>query len=77
MSEWIKHWKSWASARWPNPGEQPVWQNNYWDRQLRSGEHYQTRWQYVRNNPVRHGLVVRPEEWPFQGEPTRLQFCDR
>jgi REP element-mobilizing transposase RayT len=77
MSEWIKHWKSWASARWPNPGEQPVWQSNYWDRQLRSEEHYQTRWRYIRNNPVRHGLVARPEEWPFQGEPTRLQFRDR
>ena len=23
---------------------------------------------YVRQNPVRHGLVNDPEDWPFQGE---------
>jgi hypothetical protein len=25
------------------------------------------KWLYVRNNPVRHGLVEHPDDWPFQG----------
>ena len=24
------------------------------------------KWLYVRNNPVRHGLVKDPDDWPFQ-----------
>ncbi len=26
------------------------------------------KWEYVRDNPVRHGLVASAEEWPYQGE---------
>ena len=32
------------------------------------GEHYGDRWEYVRQNPVRAGLAVNVEDWPFQGE---------
>jgi putative transposase len=45
----------------------PVWQEDYFDRYLRSAESYGQKWQYVRNNPVRAGLVRCPEDWPYQG----------
>ncbi len=45
-----------------------VWQPGFFDHVLRSGESYAEKWEYVRYNPVRAGLVKRPEEWPFQGE---------
>ena len=45
-----------------------VWQPGFFDHVLRSGESYAEKWEYVRYNPVRAGLVKKPEEWLFQGE---------
>lgn len=45
-----------------------IWQKNFWDRQLRSDESYDEKWNYVRQNPVRHGLVTKVEAWTYQGE---------
>jgi len=43
------------------------WQSDCWDTQIRSGEHYHEKWDYVRLNPVRRNLVSTPEDWPWQG----------
>jgi len=48
---------------WPSP----FWQRDCWDTQLRRGESYHEKWEYVRFNPVRAGLCMDPDEWPFQG----------
>jgi REP element-mobilizing transposase RayT len=74
LSRWVQYWKSFVSRKWPWPGQQSIWQKDFWDRQLRSEESYSEKWNYVRNNPVRHGMVARPEEWPFQGEITALDW---
>ena len=34
---------------------------------LRNDENYHKKWVYVCENPVRAGLVPRPEDWPYQG----------
>lgn len=39
-----------------------------WDTQLRRSENYDSKWQYVVDNPVRAGLAREVDEWPFQGE---------
>jgi putative transposase len=44
------------------------------DHVLRSNESYAQKWQYVRENPVRAGLVDRSEDWPYQGE---IVYIDR
>jgi len=36
------------------------------DRLLRTDESAQEKWAYMRLNPVRAGLVKRPEDWPYQ-----------
>ena len=71
---WIQYWKTLVSRIWPRPEEQPIWQDGFWDRQLRSTESYAAKWEYVVRNPVRHGLVVTPEAWPFQGEMNILDW---
>jgi len=38
------------------------------DHVLRNDESYAQKWNYGRDNPVRAGLVVRSEDWPYQGE---------
>ena len=44
-----------------------VFQRDCWDTQLRRGENYRDKWDYVRNNPVRRGLVRCAEAWPYWG----------
>jgi putative transposase len=41
------------------------WQRSCFDRLLRSDESLTSKWIYVRDNPVRHGLVEKPEDWPY------------
>ena len=74
LSRWVTYWKSLVSKGWPWAGEQPIWQQDFWDRQLRSHESYSVKWDYVRNNPVRHGLVGKAEDWPYQGELNPLDW---
>jgi putative transposase len=45
------------------PGRQ-VWQN-YWDTCLRTEADLWTRFNYIHINPVKHGYVQQPEDWPF------------
>ncbi|MBA3607048.1 MAG: transposase [Chthoniobacterales bacterium] len=73
LAKWIQYWKALISRRWPRPAQQPVWQPDFWDTQLRRGHHYDEKWEYVRQNPVRAGLVKRPEDWPYQGEVNELR----
>jgi len=74
LGQWVRYWKTLASRQWPRPEEQPIWQLVFWDTQLRRGQHYDEKWEYVRLNPVRAGLVMSPEAWPFQGELNELRW---
>jgi REP-associated tyrosine transposase len=69
MCDWVRMWKSVSSRQITKVlnVRVPVWQEDYFDRYLRSAESYGQKWQYVRNNPVRAGLVRCPEDWPYQG----------
>lgn len=40
------------------------WQPGSFDRLLRSSESLSDKWAYIEQNPVRAGLVTRPEDWP-------------
>jgi REP element-mobilizing transposase RayT len=74
LKKWVQYWKALVSRQWPDAGEQPIWQQDFWDRQLRHGESYHEKWQYVVENPVRAGLVRASEEWPFQGQMNVLSW---
>jgi len=66
FDNWVRYWKSQFSKRHKN--KEDAWQANHWDTRLRREESYDQKWEYVVSNPVRHGLVERVEDWPFQGE---------
>ena len=74
LRRWIQYWKALASRNWPRADEQPIWQKSFWDTQVRHGESYEQKWEYVNQNPVRKGFVKTPEEWPFQGEMNKLDW---
>ena len=76
LSTWIGSWKS-ISARRLKPTlrwKDHLWQDDYFDRFLRSGESYSEKWTYVANNPVRKGLCRRVEDWPWKGRLYDLTF---
>jgi len=45
-----------------------IWQRGFFDHLLRNEESYGQKWNYVRENPVRAGLIQRFEDWPYAGE---------
>jgi putative transposase len=52
----------------PVDSADPVWQRGFFDHVMRSAESYSQKWDYVRENPVRAGLVRDADEWPYSGE---------
>ena len=55
-------------------GRERVWQPGFFDHVMRSSESYSGKWNYVRLNPVRAGLVDNPDEWKFQRELETIFF---
>ena len=56
----------WISARSLNAARGmsgPVWQHQFWDRFVRHQKEFAARFDYMHLNPVRKGLVSKPEEW--------------
>lgn len=66
LEDWMKYWKSQFSKALKRP--ECRFQEDQFDYRLRSAEAYAEKWDYVRHNPVRAGLVQRPEDWPHQGQ---------
>ena len=44
--------------------EGPVWQDESFDHVLRTNESFAEKVEYIRQNPVRRGLCLKPEEYP-------------
>ncbi|PYK66138.1 MAG: hypothetical protein DME45_13200 [Verrucomicrobia bacterium] len=58
-----------AISRIPrSPLSAGFWRRGFFDHLIRNGGSYSQKWNYVRDNPIRAGLVVSREEWPYQGE---------
>jgi REP-associated tyrosine transposase len=72
----IGFWKEWTSKAIKRLFQltSPVWQEEFFDHVLRSSESYSEKWNYVRNNPVRHGFVTNADDWPWQGEIEELRL---
>jgi putative transposase len=47
-------------------GAEWQWQPGSFDRLLRSNESAEEKWQYIRENPVRAGLVEKWQDWPYR-----------
>ena len=70
LSALMRAWKQWTSKR--AKAEQNLtgimWQEEFFDHVLRSSESYSQKWEYVRETPVRAGLVTSADDWQWQGE---------
>jgi putative transposase len=45
--------------------EKPVWQNRFWEHTIKSERDRQNHADYIHYNPVKHGLVISPGDWPY------------
>jgi len=73
ISDFAKWFKRWFNQEYRVPDCKSDgrlmswrWQEGCFDRLLRSDESLSEKWQYLRQNPVRAGLVENPDEWPYQ-----------
>ena len=76
LSGFMRDWKKWTATRvgGPTGNSAHLWQPEYFDHVVRSANSYTEKWEYVRNNPVRAGLVESPDMWPYWGECETLTF---
>jgi putative transposase len=69
LSHWMKSLKNALSKPLRAIGiASPHWQKGFFDHVLRGDESFSEKWEYVRDNPVRAGLVETWERWPYRGE---------
>jgi putative transposase len=75
LQKWMKSLKNTLSKALRSGGiPSPHWQKTFFDHALRSGESYAQKWDYVRSNPVRAGLVEDCLAWPYAGEIFCLEY---
>ena len=76
LGAFVRDWKKWTSKGIGVAKKltAPIWQPEFFDHVLRSADSYAEKWDYVRQNPVRAGLVATADDWPFAGECERLSF---
>jgi REP element-mobilizing transposase RayT len=68
LGRWIGMLKQTLAKQIATAGTSPIWQRGFFDHVLRNDESYAQKWNYVRENPVRAGLVTNAEDWPYSGE---------
>lgn len=71
LSQWVRMLKRDLSKA--IDGARPHWQAGFFDHLIRNCESYSQKWEYVRENPVRAGLVRTSEAWPYEGELVDLE----
>ena len=77
LSDWMQAWKEWTSKRVLASNARlraPIWQKQFFDHVLRSGESYSEKWNYVYQNPVRAKLVIDADAWEFAGEVVTFRY---
>jgi REP element-mobilizing transposase RayT len=66
LSDILKSWKQFSSRRakkLAGLGCEPFWQPESYDHWIRDDVEYGRISRYIRNNPVKAGFCVRPEDW--------------
>ena len=46
-------------------GERGIWQRRYWEHQIRDEKDFARHIDYIHYNPVKHGHVSAPRDWPY------------
>lgn len=55
-----------------NKGELAIWQRRFWEHCIRDAEDFAAHVSYCHWNPVKHGFVGLPEDWPWSSVHRRI-----
>ena len=58
LGPWVGMLKQALAKQTASKGTSHIWQRGFFDHLLRNDESYGNKWNYVRENPVRAGLVA-------------------
>ena len=67
MQSFLSGYAIWAGRRWRRPGH--LFQGRYRAEMIEDESYYWTVSRYIHLNPVRAGLVQRPEQWEWSSYP--------
>ena len=70
LPRFVRLFKQCSSFHWKHRTGTTLWQRGYFEHVLRAEEDSFDVARYVLHNPVRAGLVSRPEDYPFLGSLT-------
>ncbi len=67
LAKWMHDWMSFVGAKTTTSLKRRgyCWQKGFYDTLIRSGRQYGKVIDYIHGNPVRRGLVERPDQWEF------------
>ena len=54
-----------AAGREGDGKHAPFWQKRYYDRNIRDYEEFTEKLRYIHRNPIKRGLVEKPEDWSW------------
>jgi REP element-mobilizing transposase RayT len=70
LGDVVRSMKLFTTRRsWQLGHDGQLWQDRFYDHVVRRSENAQATAEYIRQNPVRRGLVHEPEEYPWSGFP--------
>jgi putative transposase len=59
------HKTTWMSDSQERHRENTIWQRRFWEHQIRDEADLHRHLDYIHFNPVKHGLVATPTDWPY------------
>ncbi len=59
-----KCWRDWKRFTAKQTGA--IWQRDFFEHRIRNDENWELKAGYIRENPVRKGLIARAEDWRWQ-----------
>jgi putative transposase len=60
LSEVVRNWKGYTARK-----QGIVWERNFFEHRLRDDEQWELKADYIRQNPVRKGLIGDASKWPY------------
>ena len=73
LKDFVHHFKQLSGHRYKQEYSAPLWQISYYDHVLRSDEDLPAVARYIRDNPVRAGLVEDRSAYPFSGPRSTME----
>jgi putative transposase len=69
--EFTKHWLAAGGCEQPVSAAKQracrrgIWQRRYWEHLIRDEHDFERHFDYIHYNPVKHGYVKCPKDWPY------------